>query len=105
MSRHPLRHSTQSILECKPAKKWKEENTGGVWQPIFPAPSSGKSLYTLENRDSTPLPEFGPAIPLDHTTAASEILSWTFVKNVIGDTLPEDRFDYKTMREVNLDSA
>jgi hypothetical protein len=78
-------------------------------QQNAPTPSRDESVQKSvsqddekEEEEGRPLPQCGPATPINYITAASSILSWKSVRKIIGDVVHDDETkdpDYTTTRE------
>jgi hypothetical protein len=66
----------------------KKENFSGSSQQDSPSPF-GNNRSDSPNEKAEPLSNFGPAVPLYHTTAASGILSWKSIQVLVSDTVPD----------------
>jgi len=67
----------------------KKEDFNVLSQQDSPSPFGNSRFNSPKNEKAEPLPDFGPAVPLYHTTAASSILSWRSVHIILGDTVPD----------------
>jgi hypothetical protein len=94
---HPATESDASIE--------RPEKQGGAPHQDFPSSSSSNRLEPFENKEAESLPEFGPAVPLYHSTAASRILLWKSIKDTVGETILGDSFADPWTRDVPLYST
>jgi hypothetical protein len=82
-----------------------EEQGLGASHQDFPSSSSSNIFESFENKEAESLPEFGPVVPLYHTTAASWILSWKSIKDIVGETILGDSFADTWTRDATLYST